>query len=570
MHYKFSFPEIHKHLINIDLIFSETSNSDIQLQLPAWRPGRYELSNYGKNLMNIKVEDLNGNSLKFSRTTKESWMIAGGQAEKIKVSYKMYSAQMDAGGSWVDESLIYINFINNIIYVKGHENSPAEVTLEIPVEFRIACGLPFKDQKIAAPSIYTLLDSPLLASPDLEVRSYTAASTEFYIWCLGHSFRQWDKVVEDFRKFTEYQIEVMGEFPEKEYHFLNIFLPYRFHHGVEHANSTVIVLGESNLMETKDYYDNFSGISSHELFHAWNICKIRPAEMLPYNFTKENYFRTGFVAEGFTTYYGDLFLAKSGVYSIDDYFSELNLTFKRHFENFGRFNYSIADSSFDLWIDGYVAGVAGRKVSIYVKGCVLALLIDLEIRKATQNQKSLDDVMRKLYYDFSKSNRGYTIEDIQTLCEDLSGISFNTFFERFITGTEDETQRLSENLEWAGCQLQVTNSETGSERIYGFRTLERGDHIFISDIEPGSPADRFLAKDDEVLEIDGEPAKTALNKISGEKNYLDIKVWKRSGERIYRLSADQNNYFKQYRITKNTAASEQQKENFKNWLNKEF
>jgi predicted metalloprotease with PDZ domain len=173
------------------------------------------------------------------------------------------------------------------------------------------------------------------------------------------------------------------------------------------------VLGPGNEFVNKDWYDEFLGISSHELFHTWNIKSIRPVEMMPYDYSKENYSRLGFVAEGVTTYYGDFLLYRSGVFSDADYFKTFNEQLQKHFDNFGRFNLSVADSSFDTWLDGYNPGVPNRKVSIYTEGCLIAFMTDICIRKQTSNAHSLDDVMRALFTEFGKKKIGYSENDYQ-------------------------------------------------------------------------------------------------------------------------------------------------------------
>jgi predicted metalloprotease with PDZ domain len=178
----------------------------------------------------------------------------------------------------------------------------------------------------------------------------------------------------------------------------------------------------------KELYDELLGVSSHELFHTWNVKNIRPKEMLPYKYNTENYATTGYIYEGITTYYGDLMLYRSGIFSDADYFRTLTQQFQKHLDNHGRFNYSVAASSFDTWLDGYVPGVPNRKVSIYTEGCLLAFIADAQIRKQTLNNSSLDDVMSALYNDFGKNNIGYTANDYQTIIENITGQNWNHFF----------------------------------------------------------------------------------------------------------------------------------------------
>ena len=227
---------------------------------------------------------------------------------------------------------------------------------------------PKKEDKILAAENYEqLVDSPLIASPNLKLASYEVNGIPFYIWIQGDCTPDWSRIIQDFTAFTQEQITLFGDFPVQDYHFLNQLLPYKYYHGVEHSNSTVITLGPAELLMSKSLYKDFVGVSLHELFHTWNIKKIRPQEMMPYDYTQENYFRTGYVAEGLTTYYGDYLLARAGVYTADEYFEELNGVLSKHFNDYGHQHYSVADSSFDLWLDGYKPGVPDRKFPFTTK-----------------------------------------------------------------------------------------------------------------------------------------------------------------------------------------------------------
>src|SRR5690606_17206974 len=207
-----------------------------------------------------------------------------------------------------------------------------------------------------------------------------------------------------FIKFTEKQIAAFGDFPTNNYHFLFQLLNYKHYHGVEHQFSTVITWGPAQELGTTAAMDQLIGISSHELYHFWNVCRIRPKELLPYDFAKEAYIDSGVVAEGVTTYMGDLFLFKSGYLSLDAYL------FK--FEQFGWKNMSIADSSFDLWLDGYKPGIPNRKVNIYNRGALISLCLDLIL---LDYGSSLSQIMKMMWNIFGKKNKGYSLHDFKGL-----------------------------------------------------------------------------------------------------------------------------------------------------------
>jgi predicted metalloprotease with PDZ domain len=248
----------------------------------------------------------------------------------------------------------------------------------------------------------------------------------------------------------------MGEFPEKDYHFLNLILPTAFYHGVEHRNSTMIVLGP----EGEGLYTDLLGVSSHELFHAWNIIRIRPKELLPYDFTKENYFTTCFVAEGCTTYYGDLFLRRVRVFDDQAYVKELQVYMKRHFENSSKATQSLTESSWDLWLDGYEKGIPQRKVSVYHKGAIVALILDLYLRKKFSHARSLDDVMRELWHRFGKPFVGYTYDDYKNVVEEVAEEPLDWYWNECILDATPLEARMNEAMAFVGLQMTTFSNGT--------------------------------------------------------------------------------------------------------------
>jgi predicted metalloprotease with PDZ domain len=454
MNYHINCDNTAEHILQITLHVDSVDTPAVDLQLSAWRPGRYELSNYARNILSVEGYTADNQPLFIEKINRERWRVHMNGHTSLVVRYEYYAQQMDAGNSWLDENLVYINFINCLFYVEGRIDEPCQLTLQLPGHYRIACGLPVAEaQVLTARDFYHLVDSPLIASPTLQQHTYTVNQIPFHLWVQGDAgVLNFEKLLFDFQQFTEVQIRMMGEFPQVDYHFLLILLPVQFYHGVEHRNSTVMTLGPAEQI-TGNLYEELLGLASHELFHAWNVCAIRPKELLPYDLTQENYFPTGYVAEGVTTYYGDLFLARSGFFSPERYYSELTRTLNRHFMQSNTARLSLLQSSFDLWIDGYTVGVPNRKVSIYHKGALAALILDMKIRQATHGEKSLDDVMRLMWQRFGKTGVGYSHEDYLQIVEEVAGQSVQPYVEECLVGTAPLQDRLNEALTHVGCAL---------------------------------------------------------------------------------------------------------------------
>lgn len=561
------------HLLNITLTIPANSQQELFLQLPAWRPGRYELQHFAQKLRSVTAS-ANGQAIPIRKVSKDRWSVETGGAETIKVRYSFYARQMDGGGSWLDEEQLYLNGINCLMAVEGREQEAQLLQLALPDDWQIACGLKETERHTLQAANYDeLVDSPLIASPTLKKETYTVAGIPFHIWIQGECQPDWERIKKDFEAFTQEQLEVFGDFPVSEYHYLNEILPYRFYHGVEHSNSTVITLGPGELLMTPALYKEFLGVSSHELFHTWNIKKIRPKEMMPYDFSAENYFRTGYVAEGITTYYGDYMLARSGVFTATQYFEELNTTLQRYFADYSRLNLSVADSSFDLWLDGYKPGIPDRKVSIYIKGALTAMLLDLQLRQATAHEASLDVVMRHLWEDFGKRCIGYTEQDYEQLVLRVGGEQFKTYFERFINGTSPIEGALDEALRYVGCTLKAEENALLYERVFGFKTIADNQTIKVSAVAPDSPASATLSVEDELVAVNGRKLEQNLQPLLADLELtqpVELTLFRNKRLRQVTLQPGQQTFYTKYTIAKRTDATEAEKGNFKLWLKQEF
>lgn len=433
--YFFSFDR-EKHLVTIEILIENIKNETVTLHLPAWRPGRYQLQNFAKNVLNFSATG-NHAALSWFKTSVNTWQIQTTQNETIKVKYDYYSNELNAGSSLVNTDMIYLNPVNICMF--EDIDSQFTVTLNLPdtVNYKVATGLPYKKQKnsiIFTPeSYYTFFDSPLVISSQLSHYTFEANEIPFHFWIEGNYDLDTPRLLNDLKKIAEYQIGIFGKFPEKEYHFI-LIVPYgSYYHGVEHANSTIMVLGEQGFLQQNSYVD-LLGLASHELFHTWNIAKIRPKELLPYDYTQPNYFNTCFVAEGYTTYFGDRVLLDSGVFTLEEYRHELETTFKRHFIESDNASQSLLESSFDLWVDGYEKGTPNKKVSVYHKGAIATLILDGMIREKWQNTRSMEDVLRQLYLEFGDLSKGYTYDDIVRICEDVYEGNLQAYFSAVIEG----------------------------------------------------------------------------------------------------------------------------------------
>ena len=548
----------------------------LRLQLPAWRPGRYELQNFAQKIQRVEISDAaTGLPLPCRKTTKDCWEVADAAGRRVRATYNFYAHQMDAGGSWLDETQLYLNPVQALLYAVGYENEPCELTLALPAGWQIACGLPASTTKtntLTASNFDQLADAPLIASPTLVHQQYEAGGVAMHVWVQGEAALNWPRLLADFKAFSEAQIQLFGSLPTADYHFLNQFLPYKHYHGVEHHNSTVIVLGPAELLMSEGLYKELLGVSCHELFHAWNIKSIRPAELQPYDYSRENYFRTCFIAEGITTYYGEYLLVRSRVRTPAQYFEELNTVLRKHYDDAGADNLSLADASVDLWLDGYKPGVPDRKVSVYHKGALVALLLDLTLRQLFGHARSLDDVLRKLYEEFGKTGLGYTETDYQRIVEAVAGRKMDAYFSKFIYGLEPLAGPLAKALHTVGCALTVQENASASEGIFGFRTVLKNERTEVTSIWPDSPAAAALTVDDEIVAVAGRRVDMNLQTLlnTGAAQY-QVSVFRQNRLLTVTLVAEAGRSFgPRYAVAQLPEADAAQREGFAKWLGHSF
>ena len=534
IHYTFYQKNPASHYIYIDMLVNDVDSEILQLELPAWRPGRYELGNFAKNIKRVDAFGENGEVLEYTKLSKDLWEIKTRGNKHVKITYSYYAAELNAGACYADVLQMYVNPVHCCMFVVGRTSENHRVELKIPEDYRIICSLPLNGSVLEAVDFDELADSPFVATAQVKSEVYRVEGIDFHLHFIGECRPDFEKIKKDFNAFTKHQINFWGDFPYDVYHFIFQVTPYRFYHGVEHKKNTVIAIGPGYAINSGDTYEDILGVSCHELFHTWNVKTIRPAEMLPYDFSKENYARTGYVYEGFTTYYGDKLLLGSGVFNLQQYFKTLEERLVKHFHNFGRFNLSVAASSWETWLDGYVPGAPYRKTNIYDEGSLVALMLDVFILRSTGNQKSLREVCVLLYERFGKKNLGYTEKDVISLVNEVSGADSSGIFTKYVYGTNDFEEGLSEAFVYLGWEMEKKPSSVYSEDVFGFKSSEVSSQVKVSLVAPYSPAWKAgLFAGDDILAVNNLVVKNNLNHwLSYFESEGNVTLLINSGDRI--------------------------------------
>lgn len=514
MHYHLTCRQLADQFLDISLTLGLAEGSTL-FSLPKWRPGRYELQNFARNLADLRAQSTTHTPLVIKQIRTHTWELCLEEAAEVTITYRFYANLPDAGGTFLSQDGLLFNGITCLLYVEGREDEACRLSVELPEGWQMGGG-PIEGRDLLLENYHQLVDTPLLASKDLQHRQFDMAGIPTHLWFWGDCKPDWDKIEQDVRAYTRAQLAMFGDFPVPEYHYLYVMWPYPYRHGVEHAQSTVISMGPGfKLMEPK-HYESFLEISSHELFHVWNVKALRPQEMLPYDYSRENYSELHYITEGVTTYYGDLMLWKGGVYSFERWIDGINKELQRHYMTGGQPFVSLTQASFQSWTHGYQAETfPNRKISFYTKGFLVAMLLDMRIRIATRDECSLDDVMREMYESIAQVGKGYRASDFQEIAEKISGEDLDDFFAKFYTGTAALEPALGEMAQYMGLVMLPVPPPHPCTAWWGIR-VKTGDQgaTLVDHVYAESPAALMgVSKGDELIAVAGRKIDRNLNEL---------------------------------------------------------
>lgn len=497
--YKISCPNPASQFLQIELRFQCRAQEQIHLQLPAWRAGRYQIANYAQNLRGFTASNLNGESIPFTKTSKDRWEYLASENTTLLVRYSYWAGKMDAGSAWVDDQQVYVNLVNCCFELIGRSAEAITVQLDLDDYPQRVLTLKQQDPSTWMAENYQILaDAAVVAAKNLHRETYIVGSSQFHAWFHGEIHFDRTRFIDKLKAFTSRMIADFGSFPEPEYQFIFQLLPYSHYHGVEHRRGTVITFGPASSLKEAEAIEELLGISCHELYHAWNVCRIRPEELLPYDFSRETYTQAGLVLEGVTTYFGDLYLLKSGVYDLTTYLRHLAKIIQREAAHYGWKNASIEESSIDLWLDGYVQGAPDRKVNIYSHGALICLCLDVQLLK---EGSSLALVMRDLWEIFGLPFRGYQLADFEKRIADrfAQPEKITEFFDAFVRGKEDLFPVLENCLKELGVLIRRDATEN---TVFNTLGIQVNAQQVIQKIHPESTAYMHLMENDLLLSLD--------------------------------------------------------------------
>jgi predicted metalloprotease with PDZ domain len=462
LRYRLSFPDPAAHLAAVEMEVPVPHPTEpVVLWLPVWTPGSYLVREYSRHVQDVEARDPGGKPLSWTKTAKNRWRVDPAGAPRITLTYRVYGRELSVRTNWFDPEFALVIGAATFLTPEGMDADPRRIEIDlvpgwagawtaldpagdaprgtpatppVPGAVETPPGSP-RRFAFTAPDLDTLIDSPVLCGSPV-IRNFDVDGVPFTFANLGEG-GLWDgeRAARDLEAIVRAYVRLYGGLPMDRYLFLNLVVEARG--GLEHRKSCVTMTSRYAFRRPKAYRD-WLGLMSHEFFHVWNVKRSRPEALGPFDYERENYTRSLWVAEGITTYYTDLAPRRAGLITDAEYLEELSDLVGRVQSTPGRFHQSLEEAGFDAWIKHYRPdeNSANSAMSYYQKGGVAAWLLDAEIRSLTEGRRSLDDLMRLLFREYS-GERGFTGPQIQAAAEEVAGTSLAAFFSRAVRGREE-------------------------------------------------------------------------------------------------------------------------------------
>ena len=524
--YQISFENAAHHEATVNATFPNIKSHTLKVEMSRSSPGRYAVHEFAKNVYNLKATNGKGEELTTSRPDPYSWEISDHDGT-VNISYTLFANHGDGTYSQVDNTHAHLNIPATFIFSKTLEHRPIEVTIDIPANSNWKVATQLKElsaTKYAAPDLYYFMDSPMEIS-DFDLRSFNIDGQDIR-FALHHpgTKQEFDEYFEKVKKIVEQQKLIFGELPKYDfgnYTFLACYMPNVTGDGMEHRNSTILTDVES--LAEGGMKGNI-GTVSHEYFHSWNVERIRPADLEPFDFTKANMSGSLWFAEGFTSYYTNLVLTRAKIISAEDYIKSLNGTFNYVWNSPAHKYFNPIEMSYQApFVDAATSVDAVNRentfISYYSYGSILGLALDLKLR---DNDLNLDNFMKLMWTIYGKPEVAYTIKDIQTTLAKYAGQEFaDEFFSNYIY--KSEMPKYADLLKTVGLKLEQLK-----ESAYFGASVKEDDNKLIISTNPKneSPAHKaFLSEGDEI-----KAANDSI--ISSKEAWSELLKSKKSGDKL--------------------------------------
>lgn len=497
--YKLDVIEPNHHLAQVNVALPRATGKFIDVKLPAWRTGRYEILDLANGIRFFNPTDKTGNALKWEKTEKSTWRVYLDRATNVQLDYQVYANQLGTRSRHIDDTHAYIDASGYFMYAEQFRDEAVSVELTVPKGWASHSGMNSgeKPHSYIADDFDVLIDSPIETGVNSHHEfKFEGKEYEVVFWGKGNYDEK--KTVDDIKKLVAQYGAIWPSVPFERYVFM-VHATTNARGATEHLNSTIIQRKRFSFAP-RDNYLAFLSTASHEFVHTWNVKAYRPAGLVPYDYVTPNYSELLWISEGSTSYFQDQLLLRAGIMKPKEFFKKLAKRIERHQHTPGRFSQTIAQASFDSWINMRGDHAKNFSTNIYSEGFLASWLLDLQILKDTNLKASYRDVHSELYEHY-KIPHGFTKEDVLTSIENVAGKSYQSWWDKNVESTL--MLDFDEMLNQVG--LEATYPEKAKDIGFsGFTTKDVKGHATISSVEKGSPAwEAGLTTDDIIVALDG-------------------------------------------------------------------
>jgi predicted metalloprotease with PDZ domain len=515
--YTVIFPQAQAHYAEIEMSISGLKQNSLDLKMPVWTPGSYLIREFSKNVESFSAES-DGKPLDAKKIRKNIWQIQTANASAVKIKYKLYAFELSVRTSLIDASHAFLSTSGVFMYPDGMLHHPSTIHIipykgwtTVSTSLDMVKNDPFT---LYSPDYDILFDSPIEVGTQ-DVFGFDVAGVKYEVAMCGGGNYDKEKLKKDIPKIIEQEAAIFGENPNKRYVFI-VHNTSKGGGGLEHLSSTVLGMSRDNYA-TEAGYRGFLSLVAHEHFHLWNVKRLRPIALGPFDYDNENYTTDLWIAEGFTAYYQDIIIRRTNIYPTETYLTTLAADINYVENQQGNKIQTLSDASYDAWVKYYRPNEnsLNTNISYYNKGSIIALMLDLEIINDTQGKYCLDDVMKYMYDTYYKTHkRGYTDLEFKAALEKFSGKNLDEFYKKYINGLDDIDY--GKYLNYAGYQLKDELAGNNDPSL-GVITASANNKITVANVIRNTAAwVDGINVGDELTAIDG-------NKITDMSTALDGK-----------------------------------------------
>lgn len=563
--YTVSFENRNEHYVDVTMEIPANSGDSLIIGMPVWTPGSYKIREFSQHVDFCEAFNPELAPIKAERISKNQWKIATTETGAYYFRYRVYAFEISVRQSYCDQFHAFLHGTGIFMYVKGMEQNPYSLKINLPADWKnCETAMDKNGDFFVGPDYDALVDAPI-ACGNFDIATFDVMNVPHKIVMIGSGDYDLNLFKVDVAKICTEAAAIFESHPCKQYiHFIQNVASGGG--GLEHANSQT-----SQMIRTEYHnpvsYKHLLSLVGHEYFHLWNVKRLRPKGLGPFDYDKEVYTDMLWFSEGFTSYYDDLMACRSGFYTKDEYYEILGKAIAQVENQPGAKLNSVSESSFTAWIKTYLSNenTANTQVSYYSKGMLIGWLTDLTIRETTKGKKSLDDVMKAMYERYYlKNNVGFEYEELLEVLKKISGTDFAPLYERWVKGTE--TPDYAGICAAAGLDIDtITNLQPMS---LGIRTVPERKVSRIIYVRAGSAgAKAGLSVQDEIMRINGKAIKpdleTVLSKLKNREPFLI--EFRRQGI-VYSVNATPEDYIT-YKYVVKPLSAENKNKILKNWLN---